>query len=104
MVMKQAAVMSGPEINKRYVENTVLFAINNLPQADETTLERFLELVNATGNFGGISHQQLIHKMNLLRKYVPGTSPYSLLALAELLGLELSANNNLSSSLKEINQ
>ena len=95
MVMKQAAVMSGLEINKRYVENTVFFVINNLPRADVMTLERFLELVNATGNFGYISHQQLIHKMNLLRKYVPGTCPYSLLALAELLGLELPTNINL---------
>ncbi|MBN1219343.1 MAG: hypothetical protein JXM69_10475 [Anaerolineae bacterium] len=82
--------ISEQKINKRDVEATVTFALNNIPQADEATLERFLELVNANGNFGPISHQQLAHKMNLLKKYVPETCEYSLLALAELLGIESS--------------
>ena len=76
------------KIDKRYVETTVLFAINHIPYADKTTLEKFLELVNATGNFGPISGEQLLHKMNLLKKYVPDICEYSLTMLAELLGLQ----------------
>ena len=85
--------MTNQEINKRDVAATVLFAINNVPHTDEATLERFLDLVNATGNFGPVSHRELIHKMILLKKYVPETCDYSLLALAELLGIPLTAYN-----------
>lgn len=81
------------EINKRDVAATVLFAINNVPHASEGTLERFLELVNATGNFGPVDHRELIHKMILLKKYVPETCDYSLLTLAELLGIQLTGYN-----------
>jgi len=84
---------SNLEINKRDVAATVLFAINNIPHANEETLERFLELVNATGNFGPVSQRELIHKMILLKKYVPKTCNYSLLALAELLGIQLTGYN-----------
>jgi hypothetical protein len=87
--MKNATTTLGQEIDKRHVAATVLFAINNVPHADQKTLEKFLELVNATGNFGPISQQQLIHKMDLLKKYVPETCDYSLLALAELLEIHL---------------
>ena len=93
------------EINKRDVAATVLFAINNVPHTDEATLERFLELVNATGNFGPISHRELIHKMILLKKYVPDTCDYSLLALADLLGIRFTVHKfeNIHLLLKEIN-
>ena len=84
---------SNLEINKRDVAATVLFAINNIPHANEETLERFLELVNATGNFGPISHRELIHKMILLKRFVPETCDTSLLALAELLGIQLTTRN-----------
>ncbi len=76
-------------INKRDVAATVLFAINNLPHSDEATLERFLELVNATGNFGPVSHQELVQKMILLKKHVPETCDDTLLALADLLGIQI---------------
>ena len=97
--------MTDQEINKRDVAATVLFAINNVPHTDEATLERFLDLVNATGNFGPVSHRELIHKMILLKKYVPETCDYSLLALAELLGMQLVAQKFKNSQLlfKEIN-
>jgi hypothetical protein len=93
------------EINKRDVAATVLFAINNVPHTSEATLERFLELVNATGNFGPVSHRELIQKMILLKKYVPETCDYSLLTLAELLGIRLTAQKfkNPQLLLKEIN-
>ena len=90
--MSNTVNVLGQEIDKRHVESTILFAMNNIPRADETTLEKFLELVNATGNFGSISGRQLIRKMDLLKKYVPQTCEYSLLALAELLGIHLPIN------------
>jgi hypothetical protein len=79
---------STQKINKRHIEATVLFAINHVPHTDEATLEKFLELVNATGNFGAISHQQLVHKMRLLKKHIPNTCGFSLMALAELLDIQ----------------
>ncbi|MBN1992626.1 MAG: hypothetical protein JW953_07950 [Anaerolineae bacterium] len=85
--MHSPNITLGQKIDKRHVEATVLFAINNIPQANAVT--PFLELVNATGNFGSISTEQLIHKMNLLKKYVPETCTYSLSALAELLNIYL---------------
>ncbi|MEW5958993.1 MAG: hypothetical protein AB1801_14775, partial [Chloroflexota bacterium] len=54
---------------------------------DIPTLEKFLELVNATGNFGLITDQELFQKMGLLKKYIPETSEESLLIVAELLGI-----------------
>ena len=92
-------------INKRDVAATVLFAINNIPAADEDTLVRFLELVNATGNFGPVSHQELIEKMILLKKYIPDTCDYSLLALSELLGIQISLSTTAKNNFlpKEIN-
>jgi hypothetical protein len=97
--------MTDQEINKRDVAATVMFAINNIPHANDETLERFLELVNATGNFGPVSHRELIEKMILLKKFVPETCDYSLLAVAELLGIPLTPHNfeNAHLLLKEIN-
>ena len=97
--------MTDQEINKRDVAATVMFAINNIPHANDETLERFLELVNATGNFGPVSHRELIEKMILLKKFVPDTCDYSLLAVAELLGIALTTHNfeNEHLLLKEIN-
>jgi len=62
-----------PTIHKRDVANTVYFAINYVPQIDGATLERFLELVNATGNFGTMTDLELFQKMGLLKKYIPAT-------------------------------
>ena len=85
--MSKIVTTFGQKIDKRYVEATVFFAINNIPQTDQETLEKFLELVNATGNFGPITHRQLLDKMCLLRKHVPNTCEYSLQTLIELLGI-----------------
>ena len=76
------------EIKKLYLKETVLFAINSIPQVDRTTLEKFLELVNTTGTFGVISHDQIIAKMRLTLKYVPGACVQSLLILADLLEIQ----------------
>ena len=75
------------EIKKYHNEETVNFAINHIPEVDQATLERFLELVYTSGNFGSISLDQISQKMRLTLKYVPGACSCSLLILIELLGL-----------------
>ena len=72
---------SANEIKKLRLEEVVLFAINNVPQADTRTLKLFLKLVNAGGSFGTISHGQILKKMHQLLKYVPDASHSSLLIL-----------------------
>ena len=75
----------GNAIKKLEIKETVLFAINHIPQVDQATLEKFLDLVNATGTFGAISHEQILAKMALTLKYIPDACPHSLLILADLL-------------------
>ena len=80
------------EIKKLKLEEVVLFAINNIPQVDPTTLNQFLELTNAGGTFGTISHQQILKKMRQVLKYVPGACVSSLVILMDLLEIEPSDN------------
>ena len=76
------------EIKKLHLEGIVLFAINNIPNADPTTLKHFLELANTDGSFGTISHERILKKMNQVLKYVPGACLNSLLILIDLLEIE----------------
>jgi hypothetical protein len=84
--MYQAA--STYELKKLYVEETALFAINNIPEVDPTTLEQFLALMNAGGSYGVISREQILRKMHLVLAYIPGASVSSLLIMLDLLGEE----------------
>jgi hypothetical protein len=77
------------EINKRHISEAALFAINNIPEVDRTTLEKFLELVNTTGTPESISFMQLIGKMHLTLSHMPDACPYSLLVLVDLLETRL---------------
>lgn len=102
-------IMTTPErkINKRDLAAAVLFAINNIPHVDEVTLEKFLELVNITGNFGSITDQQFAQNMYLLTKHVPGVCNDSLFTLAELLGIRIPVLNiryNVNLFMEETNQ
>ena len=85
--MNSSTIAPVDSIKKLYVKTTVEFAINNIPGVDQDTLEKFLELVNATGNFGPISEAEIIEKMNLIMKYIPGACGRSLLTVAELLDI-----------------
>jgi len=76
------------EIKKLHLEGVVLFAINNIPEADSATLKQFLELANADGAFGSINHEQILRKMNQVRRYIPGACMQSLLILVDLLEIE----------------
>ena len=75
------------EIKKLHVEAMVLFAINNIPQVEATTLKQFLELVNANGSFGNISHEQILRKMDQVVRYIPGSCANSLVILMDLLSI-----------------
>jgi hypothetical protein len=79
--------MSNQTVEKLHIKETVNFAIDNIPQVDKATLEKFVELVNLTGNYGEISHEQLLSKMCLALKYIPNACANSLLILADLLDI-----------------
>ncbi|MDX1522447.1 MAG: hypothetical protein R3264_12545, partial [Anaerolineae bacterium] len=85
--MSDSARSISNEIKKMHVEATITFAINHVPKADPATLEKFLELVNVTGTFGAISEEELLEKMALLLRHVPGTCEYSLKTIGEILGI-----------------
>jgi hypothetical protein len=87
--MNKAEIAPVNQIKKLHVKATVEFAINNIPGVDQNTLEKFLDLVNATGNFGPINEDEIIEKMNLIMKYIPGACGRSLLTVAELLDIRL---------------
>lgn len=72
-------------IKKVHVEATANFAIKNIPQVNEVTLEKFVELVYTDGNYGEITHEQLLSKMCLALKYIPQACAKTLLILADLL-------------------
>ncbi len=84
-----SAILTG-EIKKLYLEEIILFATNHIPEVDSTTLERFLELVNAGGTFGTISHKQVVWRMNQVLKYTPDGCIRSLVILLDLLGIDSS--------------
>ncbi|MCB0194526.1 MAG: hypothetical protein KDJ65_21430 [Anaerolineae bacterium] len=83
------AAETNHSIKKLRLEETVLFAINTIPQVDTLTLKRFLELVNAGGTFGSITHDQIVRKMHLVLKYVPDASVSSLLIVLDLLDMAI---------------
>ena len=83
-----SAAASTNEIKKHHLEEMVLFAINNIPDIDPVTLERFMELVNTGGNFGKISHKQILRKMHQVLKYIPNACGQSLLILMDLLEIK----------------
>jgi hypothetical protein len=85
--MSNTAISSATGIKKLHVKQTVEFAIHHIPDIDQGTLEKFLELVFATGNFGPISEAEIIEKMNQIMKFIPGACGRSLLTLAELLDI-----------------
>ncbi len=86
--MRHSTTSRPNEIKKLQLEEMVLFAINHIPQVDSTTLEQFLELVNAGGTFGTISHEQVLKKMHQVLKYIPGACVRSMLILTDLLEIE----------------
>jgi hypothetical protein len=77
--------MDGRKIDKKHITTTVLFAVKHIPDVNDVTLHKLLELVNTTGSIGWMSEQQLLAEMQLMLKRVPGTCRDSLLTVLELL-------------------
>ena len=105
--MNNLTISPVKKVSKRDLAAAVLFAINNIPHVHEATLERFLELVNITGNFGSISDHEFAQKMYLLTKHVPDVCNDSLFTLAELLDIRIPMLNvgyNVNAFMEEINQ
>jgi hypothetical protein len=98
--MSNVIASPGHGVKKLYISETVFFAINNIPAVDRTTLEKFLELVNATGTFGVLSHEQILTKMRLMLRYIPNACPHSL----DILSVSSSsiASNNCSSRIRPV--
>ena len=79
--------MDERKIDKKHIATAILFAVKHIPDTDEVTLHKFLELVNTTGSIGWMSEQQLLAEMQLMLKRVPGTCQSSLLTVLELLNV-----------------
>lgn len=75
------------KIDKKHISSMASFAIRNIPDADEHTLNKFLELIHTTGSFGSITEEQLFGAMKLTVKYLPNACTFSLLTLLDLLSV-----------------
>ncbi|MCB0193833.1 MAG: hypothetical protein KDJ65_17925 [Anaerolineae bacterium] len=75
------------KIDKQHISSMASFAIRNIPEADERTLNKFIELMHTTGSFGSITEEQLFGTIRLTLKYLPNACPTSLLTLLELLSV-----------------
>ncbi len=82
------------KIKKQHIKTTANFAIQHIPQVDQATLTKLVDLINISGNFNTITNQQLLQKMSLLVHLIPETCQYSLYTLTELLGISLPKLNN----------
>lgn len=83
-------------LDKRHIASVVSFAVRYIPEADEVTLYRFLELVNVNGSVGWIAFGDILEKMRLMVKHIPGSHTASLLLVIELLDIPLLADEPLS--------
>lgn len=72
-------------VDKQHIAALASFAIRYIPQVDEPTLNKFLELLRTGGGFGSVTLEQLINTMRLTLKYIPNASAPSLLTLLELI-------------------
>jgi hypothetical protein len=89
--MSSQPVAQQEGFKKMQIADTVAFALKNIPSVDERTLQAFLELVNVTGTFGIITVEQIVNRFRQVLKYVPDACPRTLMILADLLELKLSA-------------
>ena len=74
------------KIRKSQIGEAVLFAINNLAEVDQATLEKFLALVESEVTVEAVSKVRLIGLMNMTMRQNPNAHPDSLWALISLLG------------------
>jgi len=77
------------KIRKSQINEAALFAINNLAEVDQVTLEKFLALVDSNVTAEEVSKVRLIGLMNLTMRQNPKAHPDSLLVLISLLEAQL---------------
>jgi hypothetical protein len=77
------------KLNFQYIVGAADFAVKHVQGIDRRTMRWLVELVEVSGDGGWITEGELLEKMRLLRKYIPGSCQYSMLVLAELLELNL---------------
>lgn len=77
------------QIDKKLISGVALFAIRNVPDVDDFTLNKLLELVNTAGSFGSLTDSQLRLMISTLQKYVPHTCDRTLEIFVDLLTIHL---------------
>ena len=75
----------------QYIASVAKFAEKHIQGIDQKTMRWLVELVEISGSGGWVTEYDLLERMRLLRKYVPGSCQYTMLVLAELLELNLPA-------------
>jgi hypothetical protein len=83
--MNDQKISHARKIDKRQITAMATFAMTNIPNTDEFTLKKFLELMNTTGTYGMITCKQFKRTVELMKKYIPNTCDYSLNVLIDLL-------------------
>lgn len=73
----------------QYIVGVADYAVKHVQGIDRKTVRWLVELVEVSGDGGWITEGELLEKMRLLCKYIPGSCHYSMLVLAELLELNL---------------
>lgn len=81
--------MFNQTVKKLDIKEAALFAIQNIPQVDPISLERFVDLINVGSSHGCLSFEQLIAKVRLANRYLPNLCPYSLFILMDIVGMPL---------------
>lgn len=75
------------KIDKQHIAAMASFAVRNIPETDERTLNKFVELMHTTGSFGSLTEEQLLGTIRLTMKYLPNACAFSLLTLLDLLSV-----------------
>lgn len=86
------------KIRKSQINEAALFAINNITEVDQTTLDKFLALVANEVTSEDVSKVRLIGLMNMTMRQNPNAHPDSLLVLIGLLEAQFSPGNQVAGS------
>ncbi|OQY46666.1 MAG: hypothetical protein B6242_06995 [Anaerolineaceae bacterium 4572_78] len=89
-----ASKQSVDTIKKLYIKRIIEFAIENIPQLEEHTLNLFSELLSTRGNYGSLTRKEIANRMDTIIKYIPGACPYTLFVLADLLDIHMKYPTN----------
>ena len=91
-MMHNSAAFFDDKIDRDQVTSLAVFVMNNIPDMDQYSLKKFLELMNTGPGSGWVSNKQLIATRNLLLKHNPRICTHSLAVLFEHLEIYLPLN------------